>query len=132
MTKLRLSFKDALNPVFLRKIASLIFMIAAGIFLLRLVVFVIHEPFLEGDSRILVADHIGAIRKCLSAGRFWQCPDSGVWPLFQHVPTLVLSYLGLSTSLILHVLAYISFLSFLGSVVLVYWTLQKKASRAAA
>src|SRR5437867_10813618 len=101
MTKLRLSFKDALNPVFLRKIANLIFMIAAGIFLLRVAVFVIHEPFLEGDTSILVADHIGAIRKCLSAGRFWRCPDCGVWPLFQHIPPLALSYPGLSPSLTL-------------------------------
>jgi len=100
--------------------------------LLRLFLLVISHPFVEGDTTILVTKHLNAIRDCLHEGRFVGCPDSGVWPLLQHFPSLFLSYLGLSSSSILHALAYLSFLSFLGSVLLIYWTLKKKASTALA
>ena len=132
MTALRLRIRDAFTSAFSRKILDVSFLVSASIVLLRLGAFVIREPFYEGDTKILLNEHITAIRKCLSEGRFSQCPDSGVWPLFQHLPSLALSYLGFSSTSILHVLAYISFIAFLSSVTLVFWTLQKKASRAAA
>ena len=100
--------------------------------LLRLFLLVVSHPFVEGDTTILVTKHLSAIRACLHDGRLAGCPDSGVWPLLQNLPSLVLSYLGFSSSSILHALAYLSFLSFLGSVVLIYWTLKKKTSTAPA
>src|SRR5437762_5897409 len=100
--------------------------------LLRLFLLVVSHPFVEGDTTLLVNKHIVAIRACLHGGRLVGCPDSGVWPLLQHFPSLLLNYLGFSSSSILHALAYLSFLSFLGSVLLIYWTLKKKTSTALA
>src|SRR6266849_7674527 len=100
--------------------------------LLRLLLLVVSHPFVEGDTTILVSKHLSAIRACLHEGRLVGCPDSGVWPLLQNLPSLFLSYLGFSSSSILHALAYLSFLSFFGSVLLIYWTLKRKASTALA
>ena len=106
--------------------------LSALAFLIRLCLFVVNEPFIEGDTSLLVNRETGAIRRCLSEGHFSGCPGSGDFPLLQNVPSLILSYLGVSGSVILHALAYLSFLSFLGSVLLIYWTLKKKASMALA
>ena len=100
--------------------------------LTRLTLFVVNAPFIEGDTDLLVKGHLKAIRACLQQGRLLGCPDSGVWPLFQHLPGILLSYLGVSSSSILHALAYLSFLSFLGSVLVGFWTLKKKTSVALA
>jgi len=100
--------------------------------LLRLFLLVVSHPFVEGDTTILVTKHLSAIRACIHDGRLVGCPDSGVWPLLQNLPSLCLSYLGFSPASILHALAYLSLLSFLGSVLLIYWTLKKKASVALA
>lgn len=101
---------------------------AALTVLVRLGMFVIYEPYYEGDTELLVKGHINAIRACLSERRFSGCPDSGVFPLLQNIPSLLLSYLGFSPNGILHGLAFLSFVSFLGSVVLIFWILAKKAS----
>ena len=96
--------------------------------LTRLTLFAVYEPFIEGDTELLIKGHVSALRKCLQEGRLRGCPDSGVWPLFQNLAGLLLSYLGFSSSSILPALAYLSFLSFLGSVLLIFWTLKRKAS----
>src|ERR1700730_4005981 len=77
--------------------------------LTRLTLLVVNEPFIEGDTELLVKAHIRAIQGCIHQGRLVGCPDSGVWPLLQHLPGILLSYLGLSPSAILHALAYLSF-----------------------
>lgn len=107
---------------------QILFGLSAAAVLTRLTLFVVTEPFIEGDSELLVKAHVNAIRACLHEGRLLGCPDSGVWPLFQNLAGLILSYIGFSSSSILHALAYFSFLSFLGSVLLVFWTLKRKAS----
>ncbi|HYY56941.1 MAG TPA: YfhO family protein, partial [Pyrinomonadaceae bacterium] len=48
--------------------------------------------------------------------------------LFQYVPAVVLSRLGFSEAAVLHALAYLSFLAFVASALLIYWTLKRKAS----
>src|SRR5262249_3268599 len=50
------------------------------------------------------------------------------WPLLQNLPGLVLNYFGLSPSSILHALAYLSFVSFVGSMLLGFWTMKRKSS----
>lgn len=102
--------------------------LAALSVLTRLSIFVINEPFYEGDTDLLVKGHINTIRDCINEGRFSDCPESGVFPLLQNIPALLLNYLGFSANAILHGLAYLSFLSFLGSVALIFLTLKKKAS----
>lgn len=102
--------------------------LAALILLVRLSMFVVYEPYYEGDTDLLVKGHINAIRACLSEGRFSGCSGSGVFPLLQNIPSLLLNYLGFSPNAILHALAYLSFVSFLGAVVLIFWTLKRKAS----
>jgi len=114
------------------KPAHIFFGLAVLGVLLRLFLLVVSHPFVEGDTTILVTKHLSAIRNCLHEGRLVGCPDSGVWPLLQHFPSLFLSYLGFSSSSILHALADLSFLSFLGSGLLIYWTLKKRASVALA
>lgn len=123
-----------LTPQSLRTLQPAQFVFGLSVFavLLRLGVFVVYSPFIEGDTELLVKGHIKAIRACLQQGRLLGCPESGVWPLFQHLPSILLSYLGFSSSSILHALAYLSFLSFLGSVLLIFWTLKKKTSVALA
>ena len=105
---------------------------AALTVLVRLSLFVIYEPYFEGDTQLLVRGHINAIRRCLSEGLFPGCPDPGDFPLVQNFPSLILNYAGFSPDAILHALAYLSFVSFLGSVVLIFWILKRKASLMAA
>jgi hypothetical protein len=102
--------------------------LSALAFLVRLSLFVIGEPYLEGDTDLLVNRHLPAIRQCLSDGNFSGCAHSGSFPLFQNAVGLTLSYLGLSASAILHALAYLSFLAFVGSIFLVFWTLKRTRS----
>ncbi|MGI8734786.1 MAG: YfhO family protein [Pyrinomonadaceae bacterium] len=106
--------------------------LAALTVLVRLGMFVVYEPYYEGDTQLLVKDHINAIRRCLSEGLFPGCPDPGDFPLVQNIPSLILNYAGFSPDTILHALAYLSFVSFLGSVVLIFWVLKRKASLLAA
>jgi hypothetical protein len=96
--------------------------------LVRFSLFVINEPYFEGDTNLLVTGHLPTIRACLSEGRFSGCPLSGSWPLFQNAVGLPLNYLGLSASAILHAFAYLSFLAFVGSILLAFWTLKRKRS----
>ena len=112
--------------------AHFVFGLSALAVLLRLGAFVAYAPFIEGDTELLVKGHVKAIRACLQQGRLLACPDSGVWPLFQHLPGILLSCLGASSSSILHALAYLSFLSLLGSVLVIFLTLKKKTSTALA
>lgn len=105
---------------------------AALAVLVRLFIFVVYEPYYEGDTQLLVNGHINAIRRCLSEGLFPGCPDPGDFPLVQNIPSLILNYAGFSPDTILHALAYLSFVSFLGSVVLIFWVLKRKASLMAA
>ncbi|MBA3768749.1 MAG: hypothetical protein H0W99_17570, partial [Acidobacteria bacterium] len=98
-----------------------------GVFV-RLALFVIYEPYLEGDTEILITS-VKTIRRCLSEGRFLGCSFAVPFPLLQYVPDIVLSYLGFSESAILHFLAYLSFLAFLASIALVFWTLKRKATK---
>lgn len=93
----------------------------------RLALFVIYEPYFEGDTRILV-ESLKTIRGCLSEGRLLGCNFNVPFPLLQYVPGIVLSYLGLSESSILHFLAYLSLLGFLASLALIFWTLKREAS----
>jgi hypothetical protein len=118
------------KPAALRSISAtqILFGLSALAVLTRLALFVVNGPFIEGDTELLVKGHLKAIRACLQRGQLLGCPDSGVWPLFQHLPSILLSYLGVSSSSILHALAYLSFLSFLGSVLVIFWTLKKKTS----
>lgn len=106
--------------------------LAALTVLVRLSMFVVYEPYYEGDTDLLVKSHINAIRACLGEGRFSGCSGSGVFPLLQNVPSLILNYLGFSPTAILHALAYLSFVSFLGSGGLLFWILKRKASPKAA
>jgi hypothetical protein len=106
--------------------------LSALAFLVRLSLFVINNPYFEGDTDLLVNRHIPSIRQCLSEGQLSGCPRSGSFPLFQNAVGLILNYLGLSASAILHALAYLSFLAFLGSVFLAYRTLKKTRSTAPA
>jgi hypothetical protein len=96
--------------------------------LVRLSLFVIEGPYFEGDTSMLVTRHLPAIRGCLSEGRLSGCPQSGSWPLFQNVVGLMLNYLGISASAILHALAYLSFLAFLGLILLVFRSLKKRST----
>ena len=105
---------------------------AALTVLVRLGMFVVYEPYYEGDTQLLVKGHLNAIRRCLSEGRFPGCPDPGDFPLVQNIPGLFFSYAGFSSDDILHALAYLSFISFLGSVVLIFWVLKRRASLMAA
>jgi hypothetical protein len=114
------------------KITDYLYGLSALAFLIRLCLFVVNAPFIEGDTSLLVNKETSAIRRCLSEGYFSGCPGSGDFPLLQNVPSLVLSYLGVSGQAILHTLAYLSFLSFVGSILLIYWTLKRKASVALA
>ena len=97
----------------------------------RLALFVIYEPYIEGDTQILVGG-VKAIRDCLSEGRLLRCSYNGPFPLFQYLPGLILSYLGFSETAILHALAYLSFLSFIAVIALVFRTLKRKTSKAVA
>ena len=106
--------------------------LSALAFLIRLCLFVINRPFIEGDTSLLVNKETSAILKCLSEGHLSGCPGSGDFPLLQNVPSLIFSYLGLPGAAVLHALAYLSFLSFVGSILLIYWTLKRKASVALA
>jgi len=107
---------------------QILFGLSALAVLVRLSLFVIGEPYFEGDTNLLVNGHLPTIRACLSEGRFSGCPLSGSWPLFQNAVGLTLNYLGLSASLILHAFAYLSFLAFVGSIFLAFWTLKRKRS----
>ena len=71
---------------------DLIGALAALAVLVRLGLFVINEPFYEGDTRLLVTGHIDAISACLREGRWFGCSGSGVFPLLQNVPSLFLWY----------------------------------------
>ena len=113
----------------LHKSLDLLAGLAALAVMVRLSLFVIYEPFFEGDTDLLVKEHLNAIRVCLTEGRFSGCPGSGVFPLLQNIPSLLLNYLGFSPAAILHTLAYLSFISFLGSVALIFGTLRRKTSR---
>jgi hypothetical protein len=95
--------------------------------ILRLALFVINEPYVEGDTQLLVKS-VGAIRACLSEGRFVGCNFHVPFPLLQYVPSIILSYPGFSESAILHFLAYLSFLAFLAAIALIFLTLKKRAS----
>lgn len=97
----------------------------------RLALFVINEPYREGDTQILVGS-VKAIRSCLGEGRLVGCSFDIPFPLLQYGPTLILSYLGFSDASILHFLAYLSFFGFVASIALVFWTLKRKASRTVA
>src|SRR5713226_7789628 len=114
MSALRLRI-GRLGPTPSLKIAQIVLVLAGLAVLARLSVFVVREPFIEGDTTLLVTNHVKAIRACLMSRQFLGCPGSGVWPLLQNVPSILLSSLGLSDAVILHALAYLSFLSFLGS-----------------
>ena len=114
------------------QLAHILFGVSFFAVLVRLGMFVVYAPFVEGDTELLVRVHTNAIRACLKEGHLVNCPDSGVWPLFQNLSSLLLSYFGFSTSSILHALSYLSFLSFLSSVLLIFWTLKRKASVAPA
>jgi hypothetical protein len=107
---------------------QILFGLSALAFLVRLSLFVINEPYFEGDTDLLVNRHLPAIRQCISEGYFSGCAHSGSFPLFQNAVGLTLSYLGLSASAILHALAYLSFLAFVGSIFLAFWTLKKTKS----
>src|SRR5438552_3374178 len=102
---------------------QIMFAASALAVLTRLTLFVANTPFIEGDTDLLVRIHTNAIRACLNEGRWLACPESGDFPLLQNIPSLILSYLGFSSSSILHSLAYLNFLSFLGSLLLIFWTL---------
>lgn len=106
--------------------------LSALAFLVRLSLFVINNPYFEGDTDLLVNRHLPSIRQCLSEGQLSGCPRSGSFPLFQNAVGLILNYLGLSAPVILHALAYLSFLAFLGSVFLAYRTLKRARSTALA
>ena len=106
-------------------LSQIVFGLSLLAVLTRLTLMVVNEPFIEGDTELLVTRHLQAIRACLHEGRLAGCPDSGVWPLLQHLPSIFLSYLGFSSVTILHSLAYLSFLSFAGSLLLMFWTLKR-------
>jgi hypothetical protein len=99
--------------------------------LVRLALFVINEPYREGDTQILVGS-VKTIRACLGEGRLLGCSFDIPFPLLQYGPSIVLSYLGFSDASILHFLAYLSFFGFVASIALVFWTLKRKASRTVA
>jgi hypothetical protein len=100
----------------------------AALLFVRLAIFVIAEPYFEGDTANLVGGNIDAVRMCLAQGRYAPCPEAGPLPLFQYIPALIGRSAGLSPSAVLHLLAYLSFLSFVGSVALIFVTLKKRGS----
>jgi hypothetical protein len=93
----------------------------------RLCLFVIREPYREGDTQIVVGG-VEAIRNCLGQGRLSGCAFDGPFPLLQYVPALFLNLLGFSESANLHGLAYLSFVAFIASALLIFLTLKRKAS----
>jgi hypothetical protein len=102
--------------------------LSAFAFLVRLSLFVINDPYFEGDTDLLINRHLPSIRQCLSEGQLSGCAHSGSFPLFQNAVGLTLSYLGLPASAIFHALAYLSFLAFVGSIFLAFWTLKRTRS----
>ena len=110
-----------------QKYLSLLWVVAPLSVLIRLSMFVIYKPYFEGDTELLIGQ-INGLRDCLAAGRFPGCPGGGHFPLVQNFPGLLLNYAGLSTHAILHALAYLSFVSFLASIALMFWVLRRKAS----
>src|SRR6202521_3098910 len=110
------------------RITVYLYGLSALAFLIRLCLLVVNRPFIEGDTSLLVNKETVAIIKCLSEGHLSGCPGSGDFPLLQNVPSLILSYLGLPGAAVLHALAYLSFFSFVASILLIYWTLKRKAS----
>jgi hypothetical protein len=92
----------------------------------RLALFVVAEPYYEADTALLVNKLIETVRGCLHNLRA-ECTHAGPLPLFQYVPTLLLKYLGWADTSILHFFAYASFLSFIASLLLIFWTLKKRA-----
>lgn len=104
----------------------IIYGLPALIVLGRLALFVIAEPYYEADTALLVNKLIETVRGCLQ-NLHTECTHAGPLPLFQYVPTLLLKYLGWADSSILHFFAYASFLSFIASLWLIFWTLKKRA-----
>lgn len=109
------------------KPAHTLYAVSVLAILVRLALFVIDEPYREGDTQILVGS-VRTIRACLGEGRLAGCSFDIPFPLLQYGPSLVLSYLGFSDAAILHFLAYLSFLGFVSAIALVFWTLKRKAS----
>jgi hypothetical protein len=107
---------------------QILFGLSALAVLVRLSLFVIGEPYFEGDTDLLVNRHLPSIRQCLSEGHFSGCAHSGSFPLFQNAVGLGLNFLGLSASAIFHALAYLSFLAFIGVIFLVFQTLKRTRS----
>ncbi|HEX8143156.1 MAG TPA: hypothetical protein VF553_11215 [Pyrinomonadaceae bacterium] len=103
-----------------------IYGLPALIVLGRLALFAVSEPYYEADTALLVNKLIETVRGCLK-NLHTECTHAGPLPLFQYVPTLLLKYLGWPDSSILHFFAYSSFLAFVASVFLIFWTLKKRA-----
>lgn len=110
-----------------QKMLYLLYGIAGLLVLARISFFAINQPYYEGDTKILV-EGVKAIRICLSESHFSGCTFDGPFPLLQYVPSLLLSYLGFTSSTILHLLAILSLLSFIGSLLLIFWTLNRTRS----
>src|SRR2546422_1987777 len=107
MTSLRSRINQSLSSLSSFKTSQIAFTAFSMVVLARLAAFVVRAPFIEGDTTLLVNNHINAIRTCIGERRFSGCPGSGVFPLLQNVPGLVLNYLGLSSNAVLHLLAYL-------------------------
>lgn len=93
------------------------------IFFLTSITILLTNPHFEGDTVALV-DSIPSIQKCISQGKFSNCSVVH-FPLFQFVPSLLLDYIGFDQQGILKLLALLSTIFFVGSLLLIYCTLKK-------
>ena len=107
---------------------QLLYWLCALAVVVRLCAFAIFEPYYEGDTKLLVTEGVEAIRTCLAEGRYAGCVAAGPLPLFQYAPSFVLRVLNFSPESVQHFLAYLSFVSFAGSLLLIFLTLKKSAS----
>jgi hypothetical protein len=88
-------------------------------------IFLFH-PRGESDTVVLLKS-VQEIFDCVGAGRYSSCSPGIPFSLYQYLPSIPLAGLGLSNRVILHILAYLNFLSLFGCVVLIRKVLRRRS-----